>query len=68
MAYLDTVFLVGRASAWGTNLSTKAAKTPKTYVTDSGLPPICSMSTRGHCPGSAIRRWAVRWKRSCTTS
>jgi hypothetical protein len=37
LAYLDTVFLIGRASAWGTNLSAKAARTPKTYITDSGL-------------------------------
>lgn len=37
LTYLDTVFLLGRATAWGANLSAKAAKTPKAYITDSGL-------------------------------
>src|SRR5690606_156017 len=37
LSYLDTVFLTGRLPAWGTNLSTKAVKAPKVYITDSGL-------------------------------
>lgn len=37
LSYLDTVFLVSRVSAWGTNLSAKAVKSPKMYVADPGL-------------------------------
>lgn len=37
LTYLDTVFLLGQVPAWGTNLSTKAARTPKAYITDPGL-------------------------------
>jgi len=37
MSYLDTVFLTATVPPWSTNLTTKAAKTPKVYLTDSGL-------------------------------
>lgn len=37
LSYLDTVFLIGRVPAWGANLSTKATRTPRIYLTDSGL-------------------------------
>ena len=37
LAWLATVFLVHRIPMWSRNLSTKAAKTAKLYVTDSGL-------------------------------
>jgi uncharacterized protein len=37
LTYLNTVFLVSRVAAWGTNLTAKAAKTPKMYLTDAGL-------------------------------
>lgn len=37
LSYLETVFLVGYAPAWSTNLTSKIAKAPKVYLTDSGL-------------------------------
>ena len=37
LAWLDTVFLVHRVPMWSRNLSYKAAKAAKLYVTDSGL-------------------------------
>ncbi len=37
LSYLDTVFLTVQLPAWSTNLSSKITKTPKAYVTDSGL-------------------------------
>ncbi len=37
LSWLETVFLVHRIPMWSRNLSTKQAKSPKLYVTDSGL-------------------------------
>jgi uncharacterized protein len=37
LSYLDTVFLTTEIGAWSTNLTSRLAKTPKAYVTDSGL-------------------------------
>ena len=37
LSWLTTVFLVHRVPMWTRNLSTKAGKTAKLYVTDSGL-------------------------------
>ncbi|MFJ2031314.1 ATP-binding protein [Streptosporangium sp. NPDC087985] len=37
LSYLETVFLVGHVPAWSTNLTSKIAKAPKSYLTDSGL-------------------------------
>lgn len=37
MTYLDTVFLTARVPPWSSNLTARQVKTPKTYVTDSGL-------------------------------
>lgn len=37
LTYLDTVFLTTEVPAWSTNLSSRLSKTPKSYVTDSGL-------------------------------
>lgn len=37
LSYLDTVFLTTYVPAWSTNLTTKVARTPKVYITDSGL-------------------------------
>jgi predicted AAA+ superfamily ATPase len=37
LAYLDTVFLTMSLPAWHAGLTTKAAKTPRTYLVDSGL-------------------------------
>ncbi len=37
LSYLETVFLVGYAPAWSTSLTSKISKTPKVYLTDSGL-------------------------------
>lgn len=37
LAWLTTVFLVHRVPMWSRNLSTKASKAAKLYVTDSGL-------------------------------
>lgn len=34
---LDTVFLTTEVPAWSTSLSSRLSKTPKSYVTDSGL-------------------------------
>ena len=36
-ALLDTLFLTARLEAWSTNLLSRVVKTPKAYVTDSGL-------------------------------
>jgi predicted AAA+ superfamily ATPase len=37
LSYLSGVFLTAAVPAWSTTLSAKAAKTPKIYITDSGL-------------------------------
>ncbi|MCY4368727.1 MAG: ATP-binding protein [bacterium] len=37
LSWLATVFLVHRVPMWSRNLSTKQAKSPKLFVTDSGL-------------------------------
>ncbi len=37
LAYLEMVFLLTYLPAWSTNLTSKVAKAPKAYVTDSGL-------------------------------
>jgi predicted AAA+ superfamily ATPase len=37
LAYLNGVFLTAHVPAWSTNLTAKAAKTPKPFLTDSGL-------------------------------
>lgn len=37
LAHLEMVFLIGYARPWSTNLTAKIAKTPKAYITDSGL-------------------------------
>jgi uncharacterized protein len=37
LRYLMMVFLVAEVPAWSTNLTTKVARTPKIYPTDSGL-------------------------------
>lgn len=37
LSYLDIVFLTIPVPAWSTNLTTKVAKAPKTYLSDSGL-------------------------------
>jgi uncharacterized protein len=37
MSYLETVFLVGRVPAWSARLAARHVKSPKTYLTDSGL-------------------------------
>jgi uncharacterized protein len=37
LSYLDIVFLTMAVPAWSTNLTTKAAKASKTYLTDTGL-------------------------------
>jgi uncharacterized protein len=36
-ALLDTLFLTTRLEAWSTNLLSRVVKTPKVYITDSGL-------------------------------
>lgn len=36
-ALLDTLFLTTRLEAWSTNLLSRIVKTPKAYITDSGL-------------------------------
>lgn len=36
-ALLDTLFLTARVEAWSTNLLSRVVKTPKAYITDSGL-------------------------------
>jgi uncharacterized protein len=36
-ALLDTLFLTARLEAWSTNLLSRVVKTPKAYITDSGL-------------------------------
>lgn len=47
LSYLDTVFLMNTVGAWSANLSTKAAKTPRRYITDSGLAAYLMGSTPG---------------------
>ncbi|MQA93587.1 MAG: DUF4143 domain-containing protein [Streptosporangiales bacterium] len=37
LTYLDVVFLTTAVPAWSANLTAKIAKTPKIYLTDSGL-------------------------------
>lgn len=37
LGYLNGVFLTAHVPAWSTNLTSKAAKTPKPFLTDSGL-------------------------------
>jgi predicted AAA+ superfamily ATPase len=37
LSYLDTVFLTIQVPAWSTNLTTKVAKTSRTYLSDPGL-------------------------------
>jgi predicted AAA+ superfamily ATPase len=37
LTYLDTVFLTVEVAPWSTNLTKRLAKTPKVFVTDSGL-------------------------------
>ncbi|MGH3260823.1 MAG: ATP-binding protein, partial [Trebonia sp.] len=37
LAYLEIVFLTITVPAWSTNLTSKVVKTPKAFVTDSGL-------------------------------
>ena len=37
LTYLDTVFLTVEVAAWSTNLTKRLSKTPKVFVTDSGL-------------------------------
>lgn len=37
LRYLEMVYLVAQVPAWSANLSAKVAKTPRVYVTDSGL-------------------------------
>jgi hypothetical protein len=37
LSYLDMVFLTTQVPGWATSLTTKAAKTPKTYLTDTGM-------------------------------
>jgi predicted AAA+ superfamily ATPase len=37
LSYLDTVFLTIQVPAWSTNLTAKAAKAAKTYLSDPGL-------------------------------
>lgn len=36
-ALLETLFLTARLEAWSTNLLSRVVKTPKVYITDSGL-------------------------------
>jgi hypothetical protein len=37
LTYLDTVFLTAEVLPWSTNLSSRLSKTPKVFLTDSGL-------------------------------
>ncbi|MGH3275613.1 MAG: ATP-binding protein [Streptosporangiaceae bacterium] len=37
LTYLDTVFLTVEVPPWSANLTSRLSKTPKTYVSDSGL-------------------------------
>ena len=37
LTYLDIVFLTAEVSPWSTNLISRLSKTPKVYLTDSGL-------------------------------
>ncbi|GAA3442339.1 ATP-binding protein [Planomonospora venezuelensis] len=37
LSYLNMVFLTNDLQGWAANLNTRAAKTPRTYITDSGL-------------------------------
>lgn len=37
LTYLDTVFLTAEVAPWSTNLTKRLSKTPKVFMTDSGL-------------------------------
>jgi len=37
LTYLDTVYLTHQVPAWSANLTSRLVKSPKTYLTDSGL-------------------------------
>lgn len=37
LTYLDTVFLTAEVPCWSTNLTSRLSKTPKAFLTDSGL-------------------------------
>ncbi|WP_449060454.1 ATP-binding protein [Planomonospora algeriensis] len=37
LSYVETVFLTARLSPWSTNLTSRIVKSPKIYLTDSGL-------------------------------
>jgi predicted AAA+ superfamily ATPase len=37
LTYLETVFLTAEVAPWSANLTARLSKTPKTFVTDSGL-------------------------------
>ncbi|MBO0803146.1 MAG: ATP-binding protein [Nocardiopsaceae bacterium] len=37
LTYLDTVFLTAKVPFWSTNLTSRLSKSPKVFVTDSGL-------------------------------
>ena len=51
LSYLDIVFLLGTVPSWSTNLVSRIAKTPKAYITDSGL----SAHLLGSTPDSVRR-------------
>ncbi|MFI6323994.1 ATP-binding protein [Nonomuraea sp. NPDC050556] len=61
LAYLNGVFLTATAQAWSTNLSTKAAKTAKTYLTDSGL--AAHVLQTDHCGHRGTLRSEGWWRR-----
>ncbi|MCD0445786.1 ATP-binding protein [Glycomyces sp. A-F 0318] len=54
LGYLDIVYLTAKLPTWSTNLTSKLIKTPKAYVTDSGLTAsllgadLASVSAPGH--------------------
>jgi predicted AAA+ superfamily ATPase len=67
LSYLDTVFLTVRVPVWSTNLSAKAAKTPKTFVSDSGLAahlmqvePEALLRAGNPAPGPLVETLVVR--------
>lgn len=37
LSYLETVFIVEELTAWSTNLTNRVTKSPKAFITDSGL-------------------------------
>ncbi len=37
LSYLETVFIVDELTAWSTNLTSRVTKSPKAFLTDSGL-------------------------------